>query len=410
MNKHITVQANKIFKPADLSLKRYIVMKGSAGSGKSVDTAQHYITRLMHHKGRNLLALRKSNVSNKDSTFAELASAVARMDLLNFWKFNSSDPLSMTCTANGNKIIFRGMNDSHQREKLKSITFATGPLTDIWLEEATEFSREDVDILDDRLRGNLPPELFYQMRLTFNPVSATHWIKKAYFDTVDDKVFTHHSTYLDNRFVDRAFHERMMRRKITNPNGYRVYGLGEWGVCEEQILTNWDVTNVSADYNFYDDVFVGQDFGFNHANAILVVAFKDDNIFIIDEIYVREKDTSEIIKIADAHSLTKRHVMFCDSAEPDRIRMWRRAGYLARAVSKENGSVLSQIDYLKSKKICVSPGCVNTIAELADWRWHKDANGDLLDVPVCLHDDAMAALRYAVEGMRKPGKLQGLKL
>lgn len=36
-----------------------------------------------------------------------------------YWKINRS-PLMLTCRHNGNQIIFRGMNDDRQREKLKS--------------------------------------------------------------------------------------------------------------------------------------------------------------------------------------------------------------------------------------------------------------------------------------------------
>ena len=75
----INVQANASFKEVDHSKKRYIVMKGSAGSGKSMDTAQHYILRLMNDPGRNLLCVRKADVTNRDSTFAELQGAIFRM-------------------------------------------------------------------------------------------------------------------------------------------------------------------------------------------------------------------------------------------------------------------------------------------------------------------------------------------
>ena len=44
----IKVEANACFKEVDHSKKRYIVMKGSAGSGKSMDSAQNYIIRLMN--------------------------------------------------------------------------------------------------------------------------------------------------------------------------------------------------------------------------------------------------------------------------------------------------------------------------------------------------------------------------
>lgn len=93
---NISVQMNPCFKEVDRSRKRYIVMKGSAGSGKSVDTAQNYILRLMQDKGRNLVCIRKSDITNRDSTYAELSGAVYRMfgdKAEQYWKMTAS-PLS----------------------------------------------------------------------------------------------------------------------------------------------------------------------------------------------------------------------------------------------------------------------------------------------------------------------------
>ena len=403
---NINVQMNPCFKEVDRSQKRYIVMKGSAGSGKSVDTAQNYILRLMQDKGRNLVAMRKSDISNRDSTFAELTGSLYRMfgdKYEQYWRINKS-PMSLTFKPNGNQIIFRGMNDDRQREKLKSITFPKGKLTDVWLEEATEFTQADLEIIDDRLRGELPPGQFYQIRMTFNPVNKNHWIKKVFFDIPDENVLTHHSTYLGNRFIDDAYRARMERRKVVDPEGYQIYGLGEWGEIGGLILHNWEVTEVSQNLNDYDDIAIGQDFGFNHANAILLLGWKDDNIYIIDEIYLFEKDTSEIIQEAIAHAIPTKRQMWCDSAEPDRIKMWQKAGYRARGVDKGGsaGSVKAQIDWLKQRKIYVHPHCTNTIKEMQQWKWKKDERtGEYLDEPVPFQDDAMAALRYGVEGWRK---------
>ena len=403
---NINVQMNPCFKEVDRSRKRYIVMKGSAGSGKSVDTAQNYILRLMQDKGRNLVAMRKSDISNRDSTFAELTGSLYRMfsdKYEQYWRINKS-PMSLTFKPNGNQIIFRGMNDDRQREKLKSITFPRGKLTDVWLEEATEFTQADLEIIDDRLRGELPPGQFYQIRMTFNPVNKNHWIKKVFFDIPDENVLTHHSTYLGNRFIDDAYRARMERRKVVDPEGYQIYGLGEWGEIGGLILHNWEVADVSQNLNDYDDVAIGQDFGYNHANAILLLGWKDDNIYIIDEIYLFEKDTSEIIQEAIAHAIPTKRQMWCDSAEPDRIKMWQKAGYRARGVDKGGsaGSVKAQIDWLKQRKIYVHPHCTNTIKEMQQWKWKKDERtGEYLDEPIPFQDDAMAALRYGVEGWRK---------
>ena len=409
----VNVQMNSTFKEVDRCKKRYIIMKGSAGSGKSVDTAMNYILRLMNDKGRNLVCIRKADITNRDSTYAELTGAIYKMfgdKYEKYWKIKQS-PLQITFKPNGNKIIFRGVNDDKQREKLKSITFQKGKLTDVWVEEATEITQADFEIIDDRLRGNLPEGQFYQIRMTFNPVNKNHWIKKNFFDIPDENVLTHHSTYLGNRFIDDAYKARMERRKIVDPEGYQIYGLGEWGEIGGLILNNWEVREVSQNLNDYDDIAIGQDFGFNHANAILLLGIKDDNIYILDEVYVHEKETSEIIPLAIQKAIPTKRTMFCDSAEPDRIKMWKKAGFRARAVEKEQNSVKAQIDWLKGvvgkdkavkRMIYVAPHCINTIGELQQWKWKKDERtGEYLDEPVPIMDDAMAALRYGIEGWRK---------
>jgi len=408
---NLKVKANRNFRKVNRSKKRYIVMKGSAGSGKSADTAQHYILRLMSEKGRNLVAMRKSDITNRDSTFAELTGAIYRMFGSNadkYWQINQS-PLKLTCRHNGNQIIFRGMNDDKQREKLKSITFSHGKLTDVWLEEATEFTQADFEIIDDRLRGELPKGQFYQIRMTFNPVNKNHWIKKVFFDIPDENVLTHHSTYLQNRFIDDAYRARMERRKLVDPEGYQIYGLGEWGETGGLILHNWETAEISQELNDYDDIAIGQDFGFNHANAILLLGFKDDNVYILSEIYEYEKDTSELLELAEKCGLPKNREMWCDSAEPDRIKMWKKAGYRAKAVTKEKSTAQkyqsAQIDWLKQRKIFVHTSCKNTISELSQWKWKKDEKtGEYFDEPVPFLDDAMAALRYGVERWRKKKK------
>jgi phage terminase large subunit len=392
-------------------------MMGSAGSGKSVDTAQHYLLRLMQDKGRNLVCIRKSDITNRDSTYAELTGALYKMfgnKTDKYWAVKQS-PLQLTCRANRNQIIFRGVNDEKQREKLKSITFQRGKLTDVWIEEATEITQADFEIIDDRLRGTLPDNQFYQIRMTFNPVNKNHWIKKVFFDVPDANVMTHHSTYLGNRFIDDAYHERMERRKKVDPEGYRIYGLGEWGEIGGLILHNWQTADISQNLADYDDIAIGQDFGFNHANAILLLGMKDDNIYILKEVYVFEKETAEIVPLAINAGIPKNRIMYCDSAEPDRIKTWKTAGFRARAVKKEHTTEkkyqATQIDWLKGavskddaiqRKIYVHPSCTNTIKELQQWKWKKDEKtGEYLDEPVPFQDDAMAALRYGVEGWRK---------
>ena len=407
MEKTMQVKLNKVFKEFNQTKCRYRVAKGSAGSGKSVDIARDYIMKLsdMKYKGANLLVVRQTEASHKDSTYAELLSAINSMGLSKFWTWTVT-PLTLTCKTTGNSVIFRGFNDARARERVKSITFPHGKLTWIWVEEATELQESDVDILDDRLRGELEnPNLYYQMTFSFNPVSATHWIKRKYWDYDSPDIFRCHSTYKDNRFLDAGYHKRMMMRKEQDPDGYRIYGEGEWGETGGIILHNYVIEELNTSFDRYDSVHYAQDFGFNHANCILEVGFKDDDIYILREIYVHEKDTTEIIQLANQYNFDKKKVMYCDSAEPDRIQMWQKAGYKARPVKKEPGSVKAQIDYLKQHKIHINGCCINTIKEIQQWKWQKDrSTGLYTDEPVNIFDDAMAALRYCIEPYRQPSK------
>lgn len=403
----VRIDFNPVFKGVNFTKKRYRAMKGSAGSGKSVNVAQDYILKLgdKKYQGANLLVVRKSEATHKYSTYAELTGAINRIygkQADKYWK-TTLNPLEIKSKVTGNSIIFRGVNDAKQREKLKSINFSKGKLTWVWCEEATELMESDIDILDDRLRGILTnPNLYYQMTFTFNPVSATHWIKRKYFDYKNDDIFTHHSTYLQNRFIDEAYYRRMQMRKEQDPEGYEVYGLGEWGETGGAILKNYVIHEFPTGFEYFDNMRLSQDFGFNHANAILRIGFKDGELYICNEIYVHEMDTSEIIKIANSKGLEKNLFMYCDSAEPDRIKMWKSAGYKAKGVKKGPGSVKAQIDYLKQLRIHVHPSCTNTIKEIQQWKWKQDERTGLyLDEPVEFMDDAMAALRYSIDNKLK---------
>lgn len=74
---------------------------------------------------RTLLVVRKIEETNRDSTFAELQAAIYRMFgpfAERAWKVNLN-PLALECRITGNRVIFRGVKDQRQREKVKSITF-----------------------------------------------------------------------------------------------------------------------------------------------------------------------------------------------------------------------------------------------------------------------------------------------
>lgn len=201
---------------------RYIVLMGGAGSGKSFFAAQRLLVRLMESPLCNLLVVRATAVSNRDSTYALLRQLMSAWGVEGLFKYTGGD-LRIVC-KNGNTAIFKGLDDP---EKLKSVTFPKGELTDVWVEEASEVTQEQFNHLDLRLRGLGGPK---QMTLSFNPVSNLHWLKRRFFDQKDLRALVLKTTYRDNRFLDPDYIRTLESYRDSDPYFYQVYCLGEWGV------------------------------------------------------------------------------------------------------------------------------------------------------------------------------------
>lgn len=218
---------NEIYRPLLVSRARYLVLCGGAGSGKSVFAVQRCIYRLLKEQ-RNLLVIREVAATNRDSTFALFKQILSKWGLTDY--FTITETAGRIRCINGSEILFKGLDNS---EKLKSVTFSTGELTDIWVEEASEIAEADFNQLAIRLRGGRRDK---QVILTFNPVSVNHWLKRRFFDVPRADTVTLRTTYRDNRFLPKEDGEVLESFRETDPYYYTVYCLGEWGVTGNSIF------------------------------------------------------------------------------------------------------------------------------------------------------------------------------
>lgn len=208
---------------------RYRVVKGSRASKKSATTALWYIYNIMKYKDANLLVIRKTFRTLKDSCYTQLKWAIHRLGVDAYFNCKES-PLEITYKPTGQKIYFRGLDDPL---KVTSITVDKGVLCWVWIEESYELTSESsFDTLDESIRGEVPEGLFKQCTLTFNPWNEKHWLKKKFFDVKDNDVLAKTTNYMCNEFLDESDRKMFERMKITNPRRYRVAGLGEWGIVD----------------------------------------------------------------------------------------------------------------------------------------------------------------------------------
>ncbi len=392
---------NRPFYPLLWDQKRVNIVYGGAGSGKSFFLAQRLVYRMVAEPGHNYMVCRKVGRMNRISTFSQILQVINLWGLQSLFVVNKTD-MEVTC-LNGNQLRFGGLDDV---EKIKSVTFPSGPLTDIWVEEASEITEEDYTQLSLRLRGRA--KVPFQISLSFNPISALHWIKQRFFDTPQDssRLTISRTTYLANRFLDSDYRAELEGLKVIDRMFYQVYALGEWGVVGSLVFQNWEAKPCPYKPEDFDQILAGQDFGFNHKNAIELIGIKDGELYSFGEMWVSQMTNAEIIaRNQEVELLSEKQICTADSAEPDRIKEWKNAGYSVRAAKKGKNSVKYGIDFLKGRKWFVDPvKCPGLLSELQVFKWREDKDGNLLDEPVNFKDDAISACRYAVEHLWHRGK------
>lgn len=229
---------NDIYYPLYFDESRYLVLWGGGSSGKSYFAAEKIIYRMLAEKGHKFLCIRKVGKTIRESQFAELKRVCHDWGVSQLFKFPKgvTSELYIQCKANGNEIIFAGLDD---QEKMKSIVGITG----MWLEEPTELEAEDFRQLDIRMRGKT--KHYKQIILTFNPIYITHWLKGEFFDPEKPKpnCTTVHSTYKNNKFLDEEAIAVLEGFKETDPYYYQVYCLGNWGILGKTIFDAQKVTD-----------------------------------------------------------------------------------------------------------------------------------------------------------------------
>ncbi len=199
--------------------QRYLVLVGGAGSGKSYFAADKVLLRTVSEVGHRFLVVRKVARTLRNSVYQLLRDEIARLGLSSEFVIHKSE-MRFTFKPNGNEILLAGIDDP---EKIKSIQGITG----LWVEEASELTREDLTQLDLRLRGELPH--YKQVVMSLNPIDERHHIKTAYCDEPHADTAVVKTTYRDNVFIDAEYVATLEGRMKANDNLYRIYVLGEWG-------------------------------------------------------------------------------------------------------------------------------------------------------------------------------------
>lgn len=423
----------------DWDFEKYVLV-GGYGSGKSYQVALKIILKCLQEK-RKVLVVREVYETITESCYDLFKEILSEMDLLASEDIARKRYNKIRVTAkkspmefvfpNGSRIIFKGMD---KPEKVKSIN----GVSIVWLEEASEIKYDGYKELLGRIRT---PGVSLHFILSFNPVDKENWTYRHFFVRLDDEgnetvvlndeelykkrtvkrdgVYYHHSLPEDNPFLPEEYLARLDDIATYDYALYRVARLGRFGANGTRVLPQFEIAkdakafknavkSIGTRFHFY-----GFDFGFEESyNAVVSMAVDDKNkvLYIYDEIYKNHitddkmaRDENMLrLKEKQRRAKEKKEVInpiVADNEDPKAIQYYKQEGYLIRACrNKFSGSRLSNTRKIKRfRKIVCSPKCKNTIRELKELTYKKDAKGNIIYDDFNIDPHTFSAIWYALD-------------
>ncbi len=374
---------------------RFKGLHGGRGSGKSHSAAGHIVVRAASEKDFRAVCVREVQRSIADSVKQLIEDKIETFGLSGFFKITETEIAGL----NGSRIIFRGLQN-HTAASIKSLE----GFDVAWIEEAQTISSKSLDLLTPTIRK--PGS---EIWATWNPENEDDPIDVFMRQNAESDDFLVTEVNWDkNPWFPAELVADMMRDKERDPDKYAHVWEGQYkGLSEARVFRNWS----EGEREPPDNVvwFYGADWGFaNDETAALRCCILDDTTLYIDhEVYELGVPTEALPSLLNGLPDATKWPIRGDNARPETIDYLRRHGFpKIRSAKKGKGSVEDGVSFLQGMDIVIHPRCANTVREFKRYAYKTDARtGEILPVIEDKNNHAIDALRYAVEGLHRKGKL-----
>jgi len=201
-------------------------------------------------------------------------------------------------------------------------------------------------------------------------------------------------TYKDNEALDNSIVAQIEKNRLKAEtssywaNWWRVYGLGEIGMLEGVIFSNWKkIDTIPKEAKL---IGIGLDFGYSVDPTSAIEIYSYNGTRIVNELVYRTGMLNSDI----ANTLPKHVTIYADSSEPKSIDEIRRYGITIKGVTKGKDSINYGIDVMQQQEYLVTANSINLIKELRAYCWDTDKSGTRLNKPIDINNHAIDALRY----------------
>lgn len=400
---------NSVYKEIFTSNKRYKILMGGRGAGRSTVASQYANSKLVSNEYFRCAIMRYILGDIRNSIYREITDRASENGVLDKLGINDS---TMTITYGKNTINAVGFKKSsgEQKAKLKSLA----NYNCVIIEEADEISEEDFTQLDDSLRtvkGDLT------IMLMLNAPPKNHWIIRRWFDLnpveyvsdfylptlkseITDTLFIR-TSYEDNiANMDQGTIDRYNAYERTNPSHY--YNMIKGYVPETikgKIYNNWqEIDKVPHEARL---VRRGLDFGYSVDPTALVAIYEYNGGYIFDEeLYIKGMSNK---RIADTilSSTDPTCLVIADSSEPKSIDEIKSYGVNIIGAVKGADSVNHGIAYVQAQKISYTSRSKNIKEEYENYSWMANKDGEVFNTPKDIYNHSLDAIRYAVTTLKE---------
>lgn len=379
------IQATELYLKIDEAKKdkRYIFLRGSSRSGKTIAALQTLIIEALTRPNISITIARATQVSIKNTILIDFKEVLEQMDIFHKGTLNKVD---LTYTFENNSVVrFIGLDDT--TGKLRGLKSTIAMVDEINTIDRNSFVQLDIRC-EDYIIG------------AYNPEVEEDWWGFDYEKKNNAELII--STFRQNPFLEDNIRQSIMDLKNTDYDLYLIYAEGKVVPPREKIFVQPDTFN--EELRNIKQSYIGLDWGFGNdeAGCVRVDVDGDNRVFVKQLIYDVGLTNEDLVYLLQERGVDKSIEIIADSSEPKSIEELRRKGFKIRGVKKGSGSVLFGIQKMRTYKIFIDEGSTDLINEFKNYKFKRDRSGRLTNTPEG-KDHLLDALRYVVmEVVDKP--------
>ena len=369
------IQTNVVFELLESNQSKIVALQGSSRAGKTYNALLWIIFSYCHkNTGKVISICRKTLPSLKATVLRDFLEILRNNELYSEIYHNKT---SNEYWLNGNLIEFFSLDmGSRVRGRKRDMLF---------INEANEIDYEAWNQLLFRTDGRVNGVI-----LDYNPHDQFHWIYDKVLERDDCNLYI--TTFMDNPFISETLKKELLRLKDTDPDYWRVYGLGLRGQSRSLVFKFHICDGIPATAKLISR---GLDFGYASDPSALCATYIDgDNMYTQELLYEKGLTNQDLVREFQRLGLDRRDEIYADSSEPKSIEEIHRMGWNIKG--KKKYEINYGIDLVRRYKLHITKDSINGIKELENYKYIEDRNNNPTNKPVDKFNHFCDALRYSV--------------